>query len=129
MDLHKTDQEVQLPMGVHVVATVDEIPHGGRKIIRVEGREVGIFNIGGQFFALKNSCPHQAARVCLGKVVGTTLPAGVYEYHYGREGEILRCPWHGWEYEIRTGCSLVDPKVRVVTYPVTIEDGQVKVTI
>src|SRR5207253_10095481 len=87
----------------HIVARVDEIPPGGRKIVRVEGREVGIFNLDGEFYALKNSCPHQAARVCLGRIVGTSLPSDVYEYRYGEEGRILRCPWHAWEYDIRTG--------------------------
>ena len=116
-------------MSRHVVGTVEEIPPGGRKIVKLEGREVGIFNVGGEYFALKNVCPHQGARVCLGKVVGTTLPSAVYEYQYGRAGEILRCPWHGWEYEIRTGQALIDPKVRVVTYPVVVEAGGVMVTI
>jgi nitrite reductase (NADH) small subunit len=109
----------------HAVAAVDEIPPGGRKIVKVRGREVGVFNLGGRFYALKNVCVHQGARVCLGKVMGTTLPSDVYQFEYGREGEILRCPWHGWEYDIRTGTSLFDPDVRVVSYPVEIEHDQV----
>ncbi len=116
-------------MGRHIVARVDEIPPGGRKIIRVEGREVGVFNLAGTFYAVKNSCPHQGARLCLGRVVGTTLPGQVYEFRYGQEGRILRCPWHSWEYDIPTGRSLFDPNVRVVTYPVEVVDGEVQVTI
>jgi nitrite reductase/ring-hydroxylating ferredoxin subunit len=116
-------------MAQHVVATADEIPPGGRKIVKVEGREVGIFNVGGEYVALKNSCPHQGARVCLGKVVGTTLPSAVYEYRYGRTGEILRCPWHGWEYDLRSGLALVDPNVRLVRYPVSVENDQIVVSI
>ncbi len=116
-------------MARHVVARVEEIPPGGRKIVRVEGREVGIFNLDGQFYALKNACPHQGARVCLGKVMGTALPSDVYEFRYGLEGRILRCPWHEWEYDITTGQSVFDPNVRVVTYPVEVEDGAVAVTI
>lgn len=116
-------------MGRHVVATVDEIPPGGRKIVKVERREVGIFNLDGRFYALKNVCPHQCARVCLGKVSGTTLPSGVYEFRYGMQGRILRCPWHGWEYDITTGQSVFDPGVKVVTYPVIVEDGKISVVI
>jgi len=116
-------------MGTHMVARVDEIPPGGRKIVRVEGREVGLFNLNGTFYALKNSCPHQGARVCLGRVVGTTLPVGVYEFQYSKEGQILRCPWHSWEYDITTGQSVFDPNVKVVTYPVEIVDGQIAVTV
>ncbi len=116
-------------MARHIVARVEEIPHGGRKIIRLEGREVGIFNLDGTFYALKNVCPHQGARVCLGRIVGTTLPSEVYEFKYGMEGQILRCPWHEWEYDIRTGESLFDPKVKILSYPVEVVDGDIVVTI
>jgi 3-phenylpropionate/trans-cinnamate dioxygenase ferredoxin subunit len=107
------------------VASVEEIPPGGRKIVKVQGREVGIFNVEGRFYALKNVCRHQGARVCLGKVSGTTLPSRVYEYRYGRDGQILRCPWHGWEYDITSGRSLFDEDVKVVTYGVTVADDAV----
>jgi nitrite reductase (NADH) small subunit len=116
-------------MARHVVGRVDEIPSGGRKIVRLEGREIGIFNLGGSFYALRNSCPHQAARVCLGKLVGTALPSAVYEFEYGREGRILRCPWHEWEYDIATGEAVFDPTVRIKTYPTEVSDGEVVVTI
>ncbi len=116
-------------MGRHLVARVEEIPPGGRKIVKVAGREIGLFNLNGVFYALKNVCPHQGARVCLGKVTGTTLPSAVYEYRYGLEGRILRCPWHGWEFDITTGRSIFDPTVRVVTYSVVVEDGWVVVEV
>ena len=116
-------------MAKHVVAREEEIPPGGRKIVRVEGREVGIFNLDGTLYALKNVCAHQGARVCLGKIGGTTLPSEVYEYRYGLEGRILRCPWHEWEYDITTGQAVFDPDVRVVSYPVEVVGGEVAVTI
>lgn len=116
-------------MNRHVAALREEIPPGGRKIVRIAGREVGIFNIGGAFYALKNVCPHQGARVCLGKIVGTTLPSEVYQFQYGREGQILRCPWHEWEYDIATGESLFDPSVKVVSYPVEVVGDEIVVTI
>ena len=112
----------------HIIARVEEIPSGGRKIVRVAGRgEIGVFNVDGAFHALKNTCAHQGARVCLGKVMGTTLPSGVYEFRYGLEGRILRCPWHEWEYDITTGQSVFDPNVRVLTYPVEVVDGNLTV--
>jgi nitrite reductase/ring-hydroxylating ferredoxin subunit len=116
-------------MARHVVARVEDIPAGGRKIVRAAGREVGIFNLDGTFYALKNVCPHQGARVCLGRIVGTALPSAVYEYAYGREGQILRCPWHEWEYDVTTGAALFDSSVRIVSYPVEIVDGDIVVTI
>ncbi len=113
----------------YVVAQRDDIPPGGRKIVRVAGREVGIFNLEGTFYALKNVCPHQGARVCLGRIVGTALPSEVYQFSYGREGRILRCPWHEWEYDIATGEALFDPRVKVVSYPVELEGDEIVVTI
>ena len=110
----------------HVIGRVEEIPPGGRKIVRIVGKgEVGVFNLDGTFYALKNTCAHQGARVCLGKIMGTTLPSDVYEFEYGREGQILRCPWHEWEYDITTGMSVFDPNVRVTTYPVEVVNGDV----
>ena len=51
--------------------------------------------------------------MCVGKISGTTLPSPVYEYDYGREGCILRCPWHGWEFDLKTGEHLVDPETKL----------------
>jgi nitrite reductase/ring-hydroxylating ferredoxin subunit len=116
-------------MAKHVVTRCEDIPPGGRKIVRVAGREVGIFNIDGTFYALKNVCPHQGARVCLGRIVGTMLPSDVYEYAYSREGQILRCPWHEWEYDIATGEALFDSSVKIVSYPVEIIGDELVVTI
>lgn len=116
-------------MGRHIVARTVDIPPGGRKIVKIEGREVGVFNLDGTYYALKNVCPHQGARVCLGKVSGTTLPSRVHEFRYGLTGRILRCPWHGWEYDITNGRSVFDPEVKVVTYPVSIEEDQIVVSI
>ena len=116
-------------MAKHVVARRADIPHGGRKIVRVAGREIGIFNIDGRYYALKNVCPHQGARVCLGRIVGTTLPSEVYQFQYGREGQILRCPWHEWEYDIATGESLFDPDVKVVSYPVEVVGDDLVLTL
>ncbi|SFJ37049.1 3-phenylpropionate/trans-cinnamate dioxygenase ferredoxin subunit [Paenibacillus sp. UNC496MF] len=109
-------------MGSHVVGTVAEFPAGTRRTLVVEGRPIGVFNVHGRFYALKNSCPHQGAPLCVGTVTGMTLPSAPGEYAYGRDGEIVRCPWHGWEFDITTGKSIFDPhKCLVKTYEVTIE--------
>ena len=55
----------------YVVAAVDEIPPGGRKIVDVAGRSIGVFNLGGEYFALRNRCPHQGGPLCEGRVWGT----------------------------------------------------------
>lgn len=109
-------------MARHVVARLSDFPPGTRRIIEVEGTSVGVFNIKGEFYALRNRCPHHGAPLCLGKVTGTTLATRPYEMSYGREDEIIKCPWHGWEFDIQTGQSVFNPhKVRVPTYEVTVE--------
>ena len=112
-------------MTQYIVATVEEIPPGGRKIVEVAGRSIGVFNLDGEFFALRNRCPHQGGPLCSGTLGGLIIASGPGEYHYSRAGEIVRCPWHGWEFDIRTGQSWCDPaRVRVRSYAVTIEGQQ-----
>ena len=113
-------------MGRHLVGRAAELPPGQRKIVEVEGRSIGIFNVHGRFYALRNRCPHQAAPLCLGAIKGIMLPGKPGEYVWARDGEILRCPWHGWEFDITTGRSIFNPhRTRVKTYEVTVEpDGE-----
>lgn len=113
-------------MARYVVATVDELPPGTRKIVEVAGRQVGVFNVGGELFALRNRCPHQGGPLCEGRLAGRVeVEAPGLEIHYSRAGEILRCPWHSWEYDIRTGQSWFDPgQVRVRAYEVAVEPGE-----
>jgi nitrite reductase/ring-hydroxylating ferredoxin subunit len=109
-------------MGAHVVARARELPPGARKIVEVEGRSIGVFNVGGRYHALRNTCPHQGAPLCLGTVTGTAAPSKPGEYAWVREGEILVCPWHGWEFDITTGRSVFDPwGTRVRSYDVSVE--------
>jgi nitrite reductase/ring-hydroxylating ferredoxin subunit len=103
---------------------VKEIPPGSRKIVEIAGRSIGVFNVGGEFFALRNRCPHQGGPLCEGRLSGSVISSKVGQYEYARDGEILRCPWHGWEFDIRTGHSWFDPAgTRVRTYPVTVESS------
>ena len=111
-------------MTKHVVGPASELPPGARKIVEINGRTIGVFNVKGAYYALRNACPHQLAPLCRGYVTGTTLPSKPGEYNWARDGEILRCPWHGWEFDIMTGQSVFNPhKLRVKTYEVTVERG------
>ena len=109
-------------MSGHVVATTAEIGPGERKIVEIDGRSIGVFNIGGRYFALRNTCPHAGARLCEGTLSGLVTSTSPGEYEYVREGEILRCPWHGWEFDVTTGQSWFDPAhVRVRSYETSVE--------
>ena len=70
----------------HVVATVDEIPAGGRKIVTVNGREIGIFKVGDGFFGLINRCPHQGAPLCRGEIVSRLVAPSPGDYRLTRTG-------------------------------------------
>jgi nitrite reductase/ring-hydroxylating ferredoxin subunit len=102
---------------------------GERSLVEVDGKWVGVFCVDGRYYALHNRCPHMGGNLCQGPVTGTTLPTDGFAFVYGRQGEIIRCAWHGWEFEITTGQCLIDAKTRARTYPVTVEDGQVVVHI
>ncbi|NOU94703.1 Rieske 2Fe-2S domain-containing protein [Paenibacillus sp. LMG 31456] len=91
------------------VAKKDEIVEGTCKIVKVKNSEFGIYKVKGEYYAWRNACPHFGAPVCKGVITGTRLPSKVYEYELGRENEIVRCPWHGWEFDLITGEHLVDP--------------------
>jgi nitrite reductase (NADH) small subunit len=113
----------------HALFAASELAPGERRIVTVGKRTIGIFNVAGRFYALHNGCPHKGGPLCAGAVCGTSLPSSDYTYRYGREGEIVRCAWHGWEFEIATGQALADPKVRARTYPVQIDRGQVVINV
>ncbi|GHO85151.1 Rieske (2Fe-2S) protein [Dictyobacter formicarum] len=113
-------------MGKHVIGAAADLPPGKRIIVTLEGRSIGVFNVGGTYYALRNSCPHQGAPLCAGTVTGMTLPSSPGEYLYGRQGEIVRCPWHGWEFDLTNGKSIFDPhKYHVKTYEVRVEEEDV----
>jgi 3-phenylpropionate/trans-cinnamate dioxygenase ferredoxin subunit len=106
----------------YVVGTTDEIPPGTRKLLEVGGREIGIFNIDGEFFAIRNRCPHQGASLCRGQLYGTLESAGPGDYTHGDSQLILRCPWHGWEFDVRSGRSWWDPdRTRVRRYEIHVD--------
>jgi nitrite reductase (NADH) small subunit len=111
------------------VATIDEIQPGERKIVELDGQSIGVFRVGDEFVAILNMCPHEFAPVCLGRVGGTTLTSAPGEWKWGREGEILACPWHGWEFELLTGKALFGNRPRLRLFPVRIEDGQIFVSL
>ena len=113
----------------HVVCAASDLRPGERRIVELGDRSIGVFNVGGRFHALHNGCPHKGGALCQGRLGGTVLPTAGREFVYGREGEILRCAWHGWEFDIATGQALADPRVRARTYPVTVVEGNVVVTV
>lgn len=114
-------------MAVHYVLAEEDVPEGGHAVVNIEGREIGIYRVNSEYHAILNYCPHQGAPICAGLVSGTTLPSKVYDYEYGRAGEIVRCPWHGWEFDLQTGKSLFSDRIRVKKYKVEVQEGKIGV--
>lgn len=106
-------------MGRHVVVPASELPPGAVRIVEVAGRSIGVINVEGDLYALRNVCPHHGAPLCRGQVSGSMLPSDPHEYDYSdqREHRILRCPWHGYEFRLEDGRSLAAPdRLRVKSY-------------
>lgn len=115
------DREARLP--------VAEAPDEGTvRIVDVGGHRVGLFRVEGALHALADRCPHRGAPLCAGKVA-TPIEAGPSGLTLGAPHSIVRCPWHKWEFEIATGRSLVDEKLRVRRYAVRIDGDDVVVSL
>lgn len=106
-----------------VVCSVEDLPRGSKRIITVGGREIGILNVEGRLFALNNLCPHAGAPLCLGDTTGTTQSTGPYQVRWVSDGQVIRCPWHGWEFDLESGRTISDPPRYAKTYRIFVEDG------
>jgi nitrite reductase (NADH) small subunit len=107
------------------VAGRTEIEPGQRRLVDVNGETVGIFNVGGSFFALVNRCVHQGGPVCNGKIMprlsAEVLPSGEVKEVLSAEIDTIACPWHGWEYDLRSGQCLANPRLGLQAYQVVSE--------
>ena len=111
-------------MSKYVVAPVKDIPPGGRKLVEVRGRPIVIFNLDGEFFGMLDRCPHQGGSLCEGQLIGLVEANEPGEYKFSRQNEIVRCPWHGWEFDIRTGQSMCEPsRIKATKYVIDVESG------
>jgi nitrite reductase (NADH) small subunit len=114
----------------YVVGPVTDLPPGASTIVYPDKVKsgIGVYNIEGEFFALKNTCPHMGGPLCRGKLRGTSaseLPADRQpEVHWARQGEIVSCPWHHWEFDIKTGKTIFESRQKVRSYPVSVESAE-----
>jgi 3-phenylpropionate/trans-cinnamate dioxygenase ferredoxin subunit len=112
----------------HRIGTVEEVRREGCRVVELEGRPVGVISVGEEFYAIHDRCPHMGPSMCRGTVSGTFVASDAHEYVYGMHGKVIRCPWHGWEFDLETGRSLLEPhRVGLRTYRVTVEGGDVVV--
>jgi len=115
-------------MTVFETCWTEEPDAGERLVIDVGGRKIGVVNVDGEFVAVANDCVHAGGPVGVGMLSGMVAASpDEWEYDWKREGEILACPWHGWEFDIFTGEHLSNQAYRLLTDDVRVSDGTVYV--
>jgi nitrite reductase/ring-hydroxylating ferredoxin subunit len=109
-----------------VVGKVSDFGNGDRKIVDVNGKSVGVFRIGDDFYALRNRCPHQWGPLCLGDFAPRAISDGPGDVRLDSGPPLIACPWHGWEYDLATGQSFMGPgrgNMAARSYDVTVLPG------
>ena len=95
------------------VAEASQIPQGTGKVVELDGNQIAIWNVGGNFHAFQNVCPHRGGPVGEGEL----------------EGNTITCPWHGWQFDIVTSLSTFNPAAKLRKYDVQLEGDDVKVAV
>jgi nitrite reductase/ring-hydroxylating ferredoxin subunit len=99
------------------------------RIVDVGRRQIGIVRWGDAFYAISNVCSHQGGPLCRGVLSACLTAAEPGNLVLDQSTPLLACPWHGWEFDVRTGRAILDPRLRVRTFPVHVADGRVLVNI
>jgi nitrite reductase (NADH) small subunit len=109
------------------VGSLAELERDGRVVARVGGREVGVLRDprSGSLRGIRNRCPHHGGPLCLG-TVRERLVGEPGRYELGGRS-VLRCPWHGWEFDLETGQCVDEPSLRAAVYPVSVDGERVLV--
>jgi nitrite reductase/ring-hydroxylating ferredoxin subunit len=116
-----TERETRLPL--------TEAPaEGSVRMLDIGPHRIGLYRVSGRLYALADRCPHRGAPLCSG-MVATPLETAEGEVALGASASVVRCPWHKWEFDIPSGRSLVDERLRVRRYAVRVEEEVVVVTL
>jgi nitrite reductase (NADH) small subunit len=100
-------------MAFVTVARVEDVPPGTIAHVRAGEEEIAVANVDNEFFATQGQCLHLKGPLGEGRL----------------DGAVLSCPWHGWQYDIRTGLNEFDHAIQLKTYEVRVEDGEIKVAV
>ena len=96
------------------VAKASELGTGQAKVVEVKGQAIAVFNVGGKFYAIEDTCPHVGGPLSEGEFQGTTVT----------------CPWHGAQFDVTTGKVLAPPADEAVkSYPVRVEGDEIQVEV
>ena len=95
------------------VGKVGDIPVGGSTVVNFRERDVAIFHVGDEYFAIDDCCPHAGASLCGGPV----------------EDGVVTCPWHHWSFRLGDGAWTGNPRVKTRTYPVRVAGGDIQLSL
>jgi len=95
------------------VANTSDVAPGTGTVAEINGKSLAVFNVDGIFHVIDNTCVHRGGPLGEGDL----------------DGEVVTCPWHGWEYNVKTGVSVNNPSACVASYPVEIEGTEIKVAL
>ena len=95
------------------VGRVDDFPPGEMRTVTAGDLQIALARVGDDFFATQEACLHLQGPLGEGAL----------------DGYVLTCPWHGWQYDVRTGKNEFDLAIHLQTYEVVVEDGEVKVAV
>jgi nitrite reductase (NADH) small subunit len=114
--------------------SLDDFKETGRLLLKCGEAEIGVFLVDGEFYAWHNECAHRGGPVCQGRimqrVVEPVLSDGtVRTLQYHADDTHIVCPWHGYEYNIRTGCHQGNSRIRLRKAEMTIRDGEIYVRV
>jgi nitrite reductase/ring-hydroxylating ferredoxin subunit len=110
------------------VGAVGDFPEGRMRVVEARGRQIGIARWDGEFFAVRNLCPHQSAPLCAGRLQRPIPPGSTVGIVSSADGApVIACPWHGWEFRVDNGESVWDARYRVRAFSVSVDDGRVLV--
>lgn len=109
-----------------VIGHLRNFPDNQFRIVEVNGRSIGVFRRGNEFYALRNVCPHKGGPLCRGTVSGSVVPSDPDSYVYEDDQLVVRCPWHGWEFSLQSGKGQFGAaNLRVASYAVRLEGDSV----
>lgn len=107
----------------YFAASKNELPPGARKVVTIKGREILIINNGGRYAAILNKCPHRGAPLAKAMFVARTESEEPGDYRRPGESCLLRCPWHGWTFDLESGKSWCDPdSFRMRMFDLVVDD-------
>jgi nitrite reductase/ring-hydroxylating ferredoxin subunit len=115
------------------VAALNELADGDYRVFAVDDVEVGIFRLGDKIVAYENVCPHAGGPVCQGQIFHKVEEALTPDMksaglRFSKQRHIV-CPWHGFEFNLETGCHPGDPRVRLKPVKVAVRGGQIYVAV